>query len=184
MPNKLHKHIILIGFPCSGKSHIGAILADKLCVGFVDLDHKLTELHTEQTNNNHSCRDIMNFYGEAYFRQLETRTLTKVMQQSPHIIALGGGSVMAQANRDLIKDSCIVHITADKAILQQRLLSSGIPAYFNKDKSIKQNIEELLDERTTTYQSLASLSCDNSGDIGDTLDNLINNINMMELAHD
>ena len=64
--------IYLIGLPTVGKSRLGKIIAKELKISFYDLDEIITNL------NRLSPKEIINNYGEAYFRKLETIALKSI----------------------------------------------------------------------------------------------------------
>lgn len=86
------ENIILIGMPGSGKSTVGAILAEKTGKELVDADAYLSE------KAGRSIPDIFAFDGEDYFRQLETQALQDLGKRSGIILATGGGCVTRPEN--------------------------------------------------------------------------------------
>src|SRR5262245_30470859 len=61
--------IFLVGFMGSGKSTVGALLAAKLGLDFVDLDREI------ESEEGKSIREIFEGQGEAEFRRIETNHL-------------------------------------------------------------------------------------------------------------
>lgn len=93
--------LILIGMPASGKTTIGAALARALSVPFYD-----TDTLAEQTAGR-SIPVIFAAEGEAAFRALERRTLETLCAETetPCVIATGGGAVLTEQNRELLRRS-------------------------------------------------------------------------------
>ncbi len=90
--------VSLIGFRRAGKSGIGRRLAAKLGRLFIDLDEAF-ELHI-------GCApaDAILHEGEAAFRQMEARTLEKVVgTSSDAILSTGGGTPLLPPNRDRLR---------------------------------------------------------------------------------
>ena len=87
---------ILIGLMGSGKSSIGRRLAAILDMPLIDLDEYIVG------KAGLSIPEIFTKFGEAEFRRLETEALGEAIQQHA-IIATGGGIVMAEENRRLLK---------------------------------------------------------------------------------
>ncbi len=87
--------IFLYGPPASGKTTLGKRLAEAVGWRFVDLDEEIVK------NTGRPIRDIFATDGEPAFRKLEGETLVHVVEVSDTntIIALGGGTLLAQANR-------------------------------------------------------------------------------------
>src|SRR5579859_3675326 len=91
--------ILLIGYRGSGKTTIGKRLADRLWQPFVDTD----DLIVKKAGKN--IRQIFEEQGEDAFRDLEEQVMKEVVGLSEHVISLGGGSVLREANRQAIKNS-------------------------------------------------------------------------------
>ena len=93
--------IILIGMPAGGKTTIGAALSRALSVPLYDADAL-----TEQTVGC-SIPEIFAAEGEAAFRALERRTLEALCTETetPCVIATGGGAVLTEQNRELLRRS-------------------------------------------------------------------------------
>ena len=85
--------IVLTGFMGAGKTTVGRAVAERLGVGFVDLDDVL-----EQAAGR-SVREIFEDAGEEEFRRLERTALARILDGSDAVIATGGGTL---ANRDAL----------------------------------------------------------------------------------
>ena len=90
--------LILIGLMGSGKSSIGRRLAARLELPMIDLDDYIVE------KAGLSIPEIFSRFGEAEFRRMESEALAEVIGK-PAIIATGGGIVMAEENRRLLKEN-------------------------------------------------------------------------------
>ncbi len=92
--------LYLVGFMGSGKSTIGRALAHRLGWSFFDIDHEIEA--AERT----TISDLFEQRGEAEFRRIESIILRNhvksVERGRPAVIALGGGTFIDAANRDLI----------------------------------------------------------------------------------
>ena len=90
------ENIILIGMPGSGKSTVGAILAEKTGKKLIDADVYLSE------KSGRSIPDIFASDGEDTFRTLESTVLSELGKLSGIILATGGGCVTREENYDLL----------------------------------------------------------------------------------
>jgi len=82
-----YMRIFLIGPMGSGKTTVGAALAKRLQLPFVDLDR-----HVEQREGD-TISILFQQYGEEYFRQCESEVLHTIIQSaSSAVIATGGGT--------------------------------------------------------------------------------------------
>lgn len=91
--------LILIGLPASGKTTVGRQLARRLDMPFFDCDEAI------EAAAGCSVSDIFARYGESYFRQLEHRTLETLCRKEGCVIATGGGAVLREDNRLLLRCS-------------------------------------------------------------------------------
>src|SRR5438477_12358892 len=89
--------IFLLGYRGSGKTTIGKRLADRLWQPFVDTDEMIVK------RAGMTIKDIFEKHGEQKFRDFETEVVKEVSQLDEHVIALGGGAVLREANRAAIK---------------------------------------------------------------------------------
>ena len=92
------KLLYLLGFMGSGKTTVGALLAQELGWPFIDLDAAI-ELGQRQT-----IREIFERAGEPFFREVEHNALTEASKTEPAIIALGGGTFVQESNVQFIRD--------------------------------------------------------------------------------
>lgn len=96
MAYELKKTVVLVGMMGAGKTAVGTALARKLGVPFVDQDDEI------QLAANRTIAEIFSEYGEAFFREKETRVLERLLGGPPCILSTGGGAFMSDRNRDLI----------------------------------------------------------------------------------
>ena len=143
------KHIFLYGPPGTGKSSVGKALAERLRLPFIDLDDAI-EKSTDRT-----IPQIMEEQGESVFRDLETETLKQVVNESPCVIALGGGALLREVNRHYAEECGeIVFLEARIETLVERL---------QKDQSqrpllsgnLNAKLKTLLEQRKSHYDSFA-----------------------------
>lgn len=159
----LTKHLILIGFKNTGKSVIGYELAKHLHERFVDLDKVIETLYADTNAETLNCRQIMQVRGEDFFRQLEHDALKKVIAGKASIISLGGGTPLHESNQKLIKPFTIIHITAPRGIVFERIMVNGRPAFFLSNEDPFDSFNRIWDEREAVYKTLASFTIDNNG---------------------
>lgn len=96
-----HRPLVLIGLMGSGKTTIGKRLAQLLGWRFIDADEEI------ETAAGCSISDMFASYGEPIFRDLEQRVITRLLRESPAVIATGGGAWMQPAIRAAIKQQAL-----------------------------------------------------------------------------
>ncbi len=108
---------VLIGYRGCGKTTVGRKLADRLWRKFVDID----ELIVQKAGK--SIKEVFAQDGEEYFRDLESQALAEALRLDEHVIGLGGGSVMREQNRTLLKESAakVFYLRCDVQELLRRI---------------------------------------------------------------
>jgi shikimate kinase len=145
LSNAPQRNIALIGFMAVGKSAVGRNLAKRLQRRFVDLDRLIERAEGKKV------AEIFADQGEAYFRQLERRTLTDVLKKSGQVIATGGGIVMDDENLALLKEeTTLIALKASTATLLSRV-GNGSKRPLLKGVDRRQRVEELLRQRENKY---------------------------------
>jgi shikimate kinase len=139
------QNVALIGFMAVGKSAVGRSLAKKLRLRFVDLDQVIEKTAGMKIS------EIFVQKGEPYFRQLEKKTLAKVLQGEQQVIATGGGVIMDDDSLMLLRDrALLIGLTASVDVLLTRAgVSSKRPLL--KEANRKEQVEELLTQRQNRY---------------------------------
>ncbi|MCF4102495.1 shikimate kinase [Gillisia sp. M10.2A] len=111
--------IFLSGYMGVGKSVVSRQLAAKLDYPLIDLDDQISLIEQK------SISQIFKEKGELYFRKLESRVLTDILEDpSNMIVALGGGTPCYGMNMDLIKNntsSKTIYLKASVEFLTERL---------------------------------------------------------------
>lgn len=132
----------------SGKTTVGARLAEKIGWRFVDLDLEI-ELKEKRT-----ISEIFRIEGEARFREVESQALAEILQHgsSPAVIALGGGTFIQHANRELMRDhgARTLYLEADFEVLFTRGCSQTGTRPLMQDQT---RFRELFEERQPIYRS-------------------------------
>jgi shikimate kinase len=133
------RSIVLVGMMGAGKSSIGRRLAARLAIPFVDAD---TEIESAAGM---TISEIFSKHGEGYFRSGEARVIARLLDNGPSVLATGGGSIMDQNTRDLIRIKGIsVWLKADLDVLMKRTKRRN-------DRPLAEKIKDLLPLREPVY---------------------------------
>ena len=126
----------------AGKSTIGRRLAKKLGWKFIDLDHEI------ERREHRAIADIFRENGEPHFRRLEQLCLQELSTFRKAVIALGGGTFIDPANRDLAqKTGLTVWLKVSFSRLAERVRIDGTRPNF----AGKAQAERLYEEREPFY---------------------------------
>lgn len=154
------ENLVLIGMPASGKSTVGAALAERTGKKFYDTDAEL-----EKTIG--SIPDFIRAKGETAFRDAETeivRSLTARVRGA--VIATGGGAILREENRRLLAENGFLtwlDRSADMIVFDpSRPLSDT-----------REKWEKLRREREPIYRAAADLTVRNFGTPNEACDRIL-----------
>ncbi len=80
--------VALLGVRGAGKSAVGARLAGRYSVPFIEVDHRI-----EQTAGL-SLSEIFEMHGEVYYRRLEREVLSRLLSEPRSMVLATGGSIV------------------------------------------------------------------------------------------
>lgn len=151
-------NVILCGMMGSGKTTIGVKIAEKTGRRWYDTDGVIVDRYGK-------ISDIFEYYGEEYFRKIETEVVKELSVQNDLIISTGGGLVLKEENTELLKkNGKIVFLRAKKETLAGRLKVDGTrPLLQAKTESILERLDKLLQERSPIYERVADFTVDVDG---------------------
>jgi shikimate kinase len=100
--------VVITGFMGAGKTTVGRALAKLLGEAFIDLDDAVKELEGR------GPRELIDEEGEAYFREAETRALSRVLERGEaRVVAAGGGAWTLARNRSLVAEHGCLSVWLD-----------------------------------------------------------------------
>lgn len=167
----LPKRIILIGFMGAGKSTLGPRLAQHLGWTFIDLDDEI--VRAEQK----SIAQIFDSIGEAHFRKLEQNALANILKLERVVLALGGGAIETEANRQLLHEdqgTLLLYLAAPLEVLIARCEQQQLERKAVRRPVLEKRAElmERFQRRRPLYE-LADWTIDTTGQ---TLDELVQSV--------
>jgi len=149
--------VVLVGLPGTGKSTTGRRLARILAVPFADSDD-LVEAASGRT-----VAEIFADAGEPAFRESETATIVRALDEFTGVLSLGGGALGAAATRSAVQ-ACGVPVVVLRATLEtltDRVGDARTRPLLAQDPSGR--LAVLAAERTPIYESLATFTVDTDG---------------------
>lgn len=99
--------VVLVGPMGSGKSTVGALLADRLGVAYRDTDADIVAAQGREIS------DLFIDEGEPYFRELERQAVAAAVAEHTGVLALGGGAVLDEGTRTLLTGLPVVYLSMD-----------------------------------------------------------------------
>ena len=144
-------NLVLVGPMGSGKTSIGRRLADRFGLRFVDADH-----HVEQQSGA-TISAIFEHVGEAGFRQREAAALAGLLAGERLLVATGGGAVLGEANRRLMRErGFVVYLQAGLESQLKRLHRQAVKR--GVSGPARQPVRIDAPRRAGTCQQLAAAS--------------------------
>jgi len=133
----------------SGKSSVGRAVAKALRFQFLDTDQLLVERAGQ------SISEIFATEGEASFRTRETQVLESLKAQTRCVISTGGGAVLAERNRTLLRElGFTVWLTASENALFERV-SRATHRPLLQTANPRETLSRLMQERAPLYEETA-----------------------------
>jgi shikimate kinase len=128
----------------SGKSVVGALVAERTKAPFNDLDRMIEE------EAGMPIREIFATGGEAAFRELEARVLPSALQPGS-VVALGGGTLIDDANFHLVAElSSSVYLEVPFETMWERIRQlTGRPLASGRSR---EEVESLFERRRPRYE--------------------------------
>lgn len=146
-----HDNIFLVGPMGAGKTTIGRLLAAELNLPFIDTDKEIED------RTGADIAWIFDVEGESGFRDRESAVLDELTELSPVLLATGGGIVLREKNRQLLRTRGYV-VYLQTSVSQQvdrtakdrkrPLLQTSDPAAV---------LSNLMEERDPLYRSVADV---------------------------
>ncbi|MGH8792021.1 MAG: 3-dehydroquinate synthase [Stackebrandtia sp.] len=142
--------LVLVGPPGSGKSTVGALLADLLGVAFRDVDADVAAAAGKP------IPDIFVDHGEEHFRAMERRAVAAALAEHDGVLALGGGAVLADDTRALLAKVPVAFLSVELTAAVSRVgLGAGRPLLAVNPRA---TMKVLLDRRRPLYEEVADFT--------------------------
>jgi len=138
---------VIVGAPGSGKSTVGALLAERLGVAFRDVDAVIVE------RSGRSISEIFTDDGEPAFRALEEE-ITAELLPLPGVLSLGGGAILSATTRAALRGHLVVWLKVGLAQSVKRVgLDTARPLLLG---NLRGQLLKLLNERAELYREVAT----------------------------
>lgn len=144
------RNVALVGMPGAGKTVIAKRLGEITGREVVDTDEVILR------NYKITAAEMIERYGEEYFRETESRIIDESCQRRGVIIATGGGSVLREENRKALMRNClVVWVRRDLSLLDKS----------DRPLSGTKSVDTMYNERKPLYEGVCDRAIDNDGTI-------------------
>ena len=142
------KHVTLIGMMGAGKSTVAPVLAAKLGRKVIEVDALIEQ------EEGMPIGEIFIAKGEAYFRKQEHAMISRLIEEPPAVLSLGGGAFQWEATRDLLLAATVVFYLATSVEIICARLQAGTaarPLLSTPGIDLEATIRDLFERRGATY---------------------------------
>jgi shikimate kinase len=154
--NRAGRSIVLIGMMGAGKSTVGDCLHRR--TGFPRLDTD----EIVMSKFGMPISKIFSAHGENKFRDAETEALQTLASDEPVVIVTGGGIILREENRNLLKRlGAVVWLEADEETLFKRASRADSRPLLQR-RNPRKAFAEMLKARVPLYAKVADICVDTS----------------------
>jgi XRE family aerobic/anaerobic benzoate catabolism transcriptional regulator len=141
------QRIALIGLRGGGKSTLGALLAQRLGVPFVELDREV------ERRSGASLSEIFEMFGQETFRRAEREALEDVLRRHPQVVIATSGSIVTEPGTlELLLASCFtVWVRAEPTEHMNRVMAQGDMRPMAKSGRAMDDLVAILKSREPLY---------------------------------
>ena len=141
------RRIALIGLRGAGKSTLGAALAKKLGVAFVELDQEI------EREAGTGLSEIFLLYGQQGYRRYERQCLEKVLENHEGCVIATGGSIVSEPGTyDLLLSACFtVWLQARPEEHMARVVAQGDIRPMAGNAQAMEDLRRILEGRNMLY---------------------------------
>ncbi len=153
---KCGSSLVLVGARGSGKSTVGAILAERLSLPLVETDHLVQNMLLQP------IKQLFEEGREDEFRAAECRVIAALDPTAHQVVSTGGGVVVAPNNRVLLWQlGVVIWLVASAATLGQRIAGSDRPSLTGGDPSTE--VAGVLEARRCLYREVSDQEVETEG---------------------
>ncbi len=141
------RRIALIGLRGGGKSTLGALLAKRMDVPFIELDREI------ERRSGASLSEIFDMFGQETFRRAEREALDDVLRQhKSFVIATSGSIVTEPGTLEILLSSCFtVWVRAEPLDHMKRVMAQGDMRPMANSGRAMEDLVSILKSREPLY---------------------------------
>ncbi len=149
-------HILLVGFMGAGKSTVARIVAERLGRPCIDLDDDIERV------TGITISEMFTVHGEEFFRDRETEALQRLQALPSSVVACGGGIVIRDENRRMLKQlGRVAYLCVSAGETLARVAGGNRPLLSGPGGLMA--VTTLMSARESLYAAVADFSLDTVG---------------------
>ena len=147
--------VVLVGPPGSGKTTVGAALAELLALPLHDTDAAIEKAQGR------SISDIFVEDGEPAFRALERAEVARAVADEPGVIAVGGGAPVDPGTEQVLRGETVVFLDVGIADAAKRIGFDGSRPLLAVNP--RASWVRMMNERRPVYERVSTHRVDTAG---------------------
>lgn len=160
------RNLALIGMMGSGKTTLGKMLSEKMCLDYCCSDDYI------ENKQKRSISEIFEKDGEDYFRKIEIEAIQEISQKNNIVVATGGGIVLNKENMDNLRKNGFIIIFLNRNI--NKILEDISIENRPLIKDDVHKLEKIFNNREFLYKKYSDIIINNQDCLNQTLDKLFN----------
>lgn len=144
--------LIIIGPMASGKSVVGRRLSKRMGFDFLDTDKTIEEI------TGASISWIFDIEGEEKFREREAKVFSELAVLENTIISTGGGIILREENRILLKENIVIHLDVSIQTQIERTLNDEKRPLIKDHVDKETVLREIADKRNPLYKEYSNIT--------------------------
>ena len=166
--------LIIIGPMASGKSVVGKKLSKRMGLNFFDTDEQIEQ------KAGVTISWIFDVEGEEKFRDRESEILSTIIKEDNCIISTGGGIVLREENRSLLKKGTGIYLkTSIQSQLERTMNDKERPLLQNIDTK-EEALREIAKLRNPIYESCCEITIEETNSPNDAVDKIVEKLKNMK----
>ena len=163
--------LIIIGPMASGKSVVGKKLSKRLDIDFYDTDEEIVK------KTGVTISHIFDIEGEDKFRSREMNIFSDLIKKDDCVISTGGGIVLKQENRELLKKGTVLYLkTSIQTQLERTMNDKERPLLRGKENK-EVTLRKMAKLRNPLYEKSSNYIIEETDNSNQTVDNIIEQLN-------
>ena len=166
--------LIIIGPMASGKSVVGRKLSKRMGLDFFDTDDCIEKKAGAEISW------IFDVEGEQKFRDREFEVLTSLIKKENCVISTGGGIVLRQENREIIKKGIGIYLETSIQSQLERTINDKHRPLLQRAQNKEETLREIAKLRNPLYLKCSDIVIRETNNPNETIDLILQEIEQIK----
>ncbi len=166
--------LIIIGPMASGKSVVGRKLSKRMGLDFFDTDDCIEKKAGAEISW------IFDVEGEQKFRDREFEVLTSLIKKENCVISTGGGIVLRQENREIIKKGTGIYLETSIQSQLERTINDKHRPLLQRAQNKEETLREIAKLRNPLYLKCSDIVIKETNNPNETVDLILQEIEQIK----